>query len=210
MGKTTFIQDFIKSWPMYKTSEKSYTDAIKSSGLPYNENGSEKSQKVILDFLVDQAISYSKDENVILDRCVLDNLAYTTWLNLKGKVSDEFLEETRLITKETLKMYDILFFLPISKYNNIPLEDNGIRSTDPIYREEIDNIFKAFQQSYLKSDGKIFPTFDCPAMIELYGNREERIKLTSLYITKDGKIYGENESMISDIHLPAEKKLYLP
>ena len=210
LGKTTYIQDFLKEWPMYKTSEKTYRDAIKEKGLVINEEGSEESQRIILNVLVDQAIEYSKEDNVILDRCVLDNLAYTSWLALNDKVSEKFLDETRLIVRETLKLYDILFFFPISKFNNIPLEHDGLRSTDPQYREEIDILFKVFQSSYMSGDGRIFPSEECPALIELYGSREERIKLTSLYITPEGKPYGDDQSLVSDIMMPPEKQIIVP
>jgi GTPase SAR1 family protein len=91
IGKTTYISDFLKKWPMYKQPDKTYRDEIKDKNLKCNEDGDEESQRIILDCLVDQAISYSKDEFVILDRSVLDNLAYTSWLNLYNKVSDSFL-----------------------------------------------------------------------------------------------------------------------
>ena len=210
LGKTTYIQDFLKEWPMYKTPEKTYRDVIKEKGLVINESGTEESQKIILDVLVDQAIEYSKDDNVILDRCVLDNLAYTTWLSLTDKVSEKFLEETKDIVRETLKLYDVIFFFPISKFNNIPLVADGLRSVDPQYREEIDFIFKLFQQSYLKSDGRVFPKDECPALIELYGSREERIKLTSLYINPEGNPYADDQSLMSDIAMPPEKQIIVP
>lgn len=210
MGKSTYISDFLKEWPMYKTPEKSYRDVIKEKNLVINENGTEENQRIILNALVDQAIEFSKNDNVILDRCVLDNLAYTSWLNLNGKVSDKFVDETRLIVRETLKMYDLLFFFPISKFNNVPMEKDGLRSIDPIYREEIDILFKVFQTSYLSGDGRVFPSSECPAMIELFGSREERIKLTSLYINKDGKPFGEDQSLMSEIEMPPEKKIFVP
>ena len=202
MGKSTYIKDFLKEWPMYKTPEKTYRDVIKEKGLVINELGNEESQRIILNVLVDQAIEYSKEDNVILDRCVLDNLAYTSWLNLNDKVSDKFLDETRLIVRETLKMYDILLFTPISKFNNIDIVSDGLRSVNPVYREEIDILFKAFQTSYLSGDGRIFPKEDCPAFIEIYGTPLERIKLTSLYIDKNGKPYGDDKSLINDIVVP--------
>ena len=202
MGKSTYIKDFLKEWPMYKTPEKTYRDVIKEKGLVINELGNEESQRIILNVLVDQAIEYSKEDNVILDRCVLDNLAYTSWLNLNDKVSDKFLDETRLIVRETLKMYDILLFKPISKFNNIDIVSDGLRSVNPVYREEIDILFKAFQTSYLSGDGRIFPKEDCPAFIEIYGTPLERIKLTSLYIDKNGKPYGDDKSLINDIVVP--------
>jgi predicted ATPase len=206
-GKSTYISDFLKNWNMYKTTEKSYRDIIKEKKLSINENGNEESQKIILDILVDQAIDFSKDDNVIYDRCVLDNLAYTFWLNANGKVSDEFLEKTRTIVHETLKLYDILFFFPISKFSKIELTESENRSINVEYRDEIDQIFKAFQQSYLSGDGKIFPTIESPAFIEIYGTPEQRIEMTKLYINTNGNIYGEEDSLISDLYLPPEKQI---
>ena len=63
-------------------------------------------------------------------------------------------------------------------------------------------MFKAFQTSYLSGDGRIFPKEDCPAFIEIYGTPLERIKLTSLYIDKNGKPYGDDKSLINDIVVP--------
>lgn len=195
-GKSTFIEDFLKKWTMYETFEKSYRSLIKEDNVTHSENGTEESQKRILDSLVDQAIEATKKEFVILDRCVLDNLAYSTWLNLNDKVSDKFLDESRILVRETLKLFDIIFFIPITKFSNIPIEDNSVRSVNPVYREEIDNIFKVFGESYHRGDGRIFPKGDSPPFIEVFGNREERIKLTELYIRDDGNCYGEEQSLI--------------
>jgi predicted ATPase len=209
-GKSTYVSDFLKNWSMYKTTEKTYRDIIKEKNLNINETGDEESQKIILDILVDQAISFSKDDNVILDRCVLDNLAYTVWLNLNGKVSDEFVEKTRTIVHETMRMYDIIFFFPLTKQSPVKIVEDGLRSTSEEYREQIDGIFKIFQQSYLNGDGKIFPKNDCPALIEMFGTPDQRIKLTELYINKEGNIYGDDESLMSDIYMPPEKEIIVP
>jgi hypothetical protein len=131
-------------------------------------------------------------------------------LNLNGKASDEFVDKTRTIVHETLRMYDIIFFFPLTKQNPIDIVNDGLRSTNAQYREEIDSIFKIFQQTYIKSDGKIFPKDDCPAFIEIYGTPEQRIKLTELYITKEGKAYGDEDSLMSDIYMPPEKEIIVP
>jgi GTPase SAR1 family protein len=202
MGKSTYIRDFIKKWPMYTTPDKSYRDVLKEKNLPHSTNSTEETQKEILNFLVDQAISYSKEDNVILDRCVLDCLAYSSWLNLKGNLSDELLDQQRIIVRETLKVYDILFFIPITKAAKVEMEDDGFRDTDPIFREEIDTIFKAFEASYLKGDGRIFPKDDTPPIIEIFGSPEERIKMTEFYIKEDGKGYGEEDNLLNKV-IPA-------
>jgi hypothetical protein len=201
-GKTTYVSDFLKKWTMYETPTKSYRELIENKKIPHSKNGTEESQKQILDYLIDQAIENSNKEFVISDRCVLDNLAYTSWLNINGKVSDKFLEQTRTLTKETLKLYDIIFFVPLTKLSEVKLEENSIRDIDPVYREEIDHIFKAFHQSYTQGDGRVFAVDDSPAMIEIYGNKETRIKMTELYIKDDGKPFADEESLISDI-IPA-------
>lgn len=200
VGKTTYINDFLKNWSMYETPQSSYRNILKEKNLSHSSNGTEESQKLILNYLVDQAIEYSKKDSVILDRCVLDNFVYTSWLYLNNKVSEKFLEECRILTRETLKLYDIIFFIPITKVAPVNLVKDDLRDEDPVYREEIDNIFKTYMSSYLKSEGKVFPSEDCPAVIEIFGNPQERIKLTELYLTSEGKPYGEDQSLISDLY----------
>lgn len=195
-GKSTYIKDFLAKWTMYESPNNSYRNILKEKNLEHSKKGTEESQKIILDNLVDQAIESSKKDFVILDRCVLDNLAYSSWLNLNGKVSEKFLDESRILVRETLKLFDIIFFLPITKTSPIEIENNNSREIDPTYREEIDTIFKAFQESFHRGDGRIFPKGDSPPIIEIFGNKEERIKLTELYIRQDGKCFDEEESLI--------------
>ena len=120
-------------------------------------------------------------------------------------MSDKLLDQQRILVRESLRLYDILFFLPITKVSPVDIKDDGFRDVDPIFREEIDFIFKAFQETYHKGDGRIFPKDDSPAVIEIYGNPEERIAMTKFYITEDGKGYGEDQSLLNEI-LPASEQ----
>lgn len=199
VGKSTFIKDFIKNWPNYVTPEKSYRDILKEKNLPHSKETTEETQKVIMDFLAEQAVEMSKNDFVIADRCVLDCLAYSAWLNINGKLSDKLLDEQRILTRETLRLFDIIFFVPLTKAATIEIENDGFRETDPVFRDEIDNIFKAFGQSYNQGDGRIFPKDDSPAWIEIFGSREERIKIVELYLDKDGKPYGDDQSLLSSV-----------
>jgi GTPase SAR1 family protein len=212
-GKTTYIQDFLKNWPTYKLCPKPrYSELIKEKNLKLNEDGTEESQRIILNSLADQVIYTPKTENTIFDRSVLDNLVYTMWLNEKGKVSDAFVRETIKIVKETLVFYDILFFLPISKQSPIPFELGENRSNDPTYREEIDNIFKALVMQYSIGDKTYFP-FDhelgSPAVIDIFGNREERIALTKMYIQEDGSAYSEKDTLLTIDSEPDPEKPHI-
>lgn len=198
-GKTTFIKDFLKKWPMYKTPDKTYREILKEKNLPHSKNSTETTQALIMNFLVDQITEYSKEEFVIFDRSVLDCLAYTSWLHLNGQVSENFMDQQRIMVNHALKLYDVMFFIPLTKAAKIDIENDGFREVDPIFREEIDFIFKAFQTAYHKHDGSVFPKEDCPAVIEIFGTPEERIKMAEFYISENGKPYGEEDSMMNQI-----------
>lgn len=199
IGKTTFIQDFIKNWNTYTSQDISYRDLIKEKNLDVNQQGNKESQKIILDSLCDAVINTPEDSNVLFDRTVLDNLVYTLWLNAHGKVDNSFVKETIDIVRETMIFYDVLFFMPITKHSPIVFESAENRSEDKSFREEIDFIFKSLAQRYNTQDKTYFP-FDhklgCPALVEIFGNREERIQLTKMYINPDGNPFGEDESLL--------------
>lgn len=199
-GKTTFIEDFIKQWPMYnRCSKPYYTTLVKEKGITLNESGSEESQEAIMNSLIDQVMPGTKRDNIIYDRSVLDNLMYTLWMNGKGVVSDEFVKKCIPIIKESLTFYDILFFLPITKHSPIPIEEKDHRSNSQEFRSEADNIMKALVFQYNQGNKTYFP-FDtklgCPAIVEIFGNREERIELAKMYIQPDGGQYSEKDSLL--------------
>jgi thymidylate kinase len=197
-GKSTLIKEFREKWPMYKQPEKTYRDLIKEKKVKNNKNGTKESQKAILDALVDEIIlaSATEEKHIVFDRCVIDNIAYTLWLNEKGKVSDEFVMDSRQVAIETVKMYDIIFYLPLRE--EIKIEKRKGRDIDPVYRQEIDNIFKALVTSYERNSGTFFPIRDCPAVITLEGPPDLRCEQIRLYLKDTGVPYGEEDgSLIS-------------
>ena len=78
-GKTTLIKDFLEQWPNYTTPKKSYRDIIKENKLDDSSKTNKKTQKNILDFMIKEQKKYRSSDNVIFDRCPLDNLVYSMW-----------------------------------------------------------------------------------------------------------------------------------
>jgi thymidylate kinase len=192
-GKSTLIKQFLERWPMYKEPKGDYRKLIKKKKLDLNQNGNQESQRAILNALIDQAqeVSASEEKHIVFDRCIVDNIVYSLWLNAKGKVSDEFIIDSKLLMHQSLKYYDILFYLPLRQ--EIKIEERANRDVDPVYREEIDNIFRALVTSYERNQGIFFPTKDCPAVIALEGPPDLRIEQINLYVKEDGNMYGEDE-----------------
>lgn len=196
VGKSTFISDLLKKWPMYSSPGHSCSKLVQDNKLSHSKESSEDTQQKILDYLTDNVMKYERKDNVIFDRCPVDNLVYTMWLNIKGKVSDSFLEKTINIVRESTRFLDIIFFIPLTKVAPIPIVDNGVRDVDDTFREEIDNIFKAIINTYYKQTGAVFIKDDSPAIIEIFGTPEQRIALASMYLNESGDIYGEDQSLI--------------
>jgi hypothetical protein len=195
-GKSTLVDQFLKRWPMYKLPDLSYRKKLKTGKLKGNEEGTEESQKAILNAIIDDAQKAIVEGNefLVFDRCVIDNIAYSLWLNDRGKVSDEFIIDSRLIAIEAVKMFDIVFYLPLRE--EIKIVPRKGRATDPVYRQEIDNIFRALVGTYEKNLGIFFPKSDCPAVITLDGPPDLRIEQIPLYIKPNGKFYGEEDGSL--------------
>jgi hypothetical protein len=205
-GKTTLVDVFKKMWPMYKSPEKTYRDIIKEKNVPVNEQGTLEGQKIIQDALAEQALLTSTEKYSISDRIILDNLVYSLWLADKGKlgndtVTGDFITKSILLTRETLKFYDVIFYLPLNP--NIVIEDINDqrlvkRSIDPSYRIEIDELFQSCYEMYKTGNGVVFPTTDCPAVIELTGDLDDKIKTIKEYINDNGDLFETEKSVLSE------------
>lgn len=192
-GKSHLIQEFLNKWSTYKTPEKTYRDIIKSRNIKINQEGDEESQKAILNALIDE-VQQAKGDFLIFDRCVIDNMAYTLWLNAHDKVSNKFVMDTKFLTHQTLKLFDMIFYVPVRP--EIELQEKETRDSDPKFREEIDNIFRALISSYEKGTGAFFPLEDCPAIITLEGPPDLRKDQIGLYIKDNGMPFSEEDGSL--------------
>lgn len=200
IGKTTFINDFIKKYPMYKISETSYRDLLDEKNIKLNKEGNQESQEIIRDYMADQIFKYNKNSNVIFDRCILDNLIYSIYLNDKDptNVTDAFIHKSLQICREVCKFYDIIFFLPITKLNNISLVPRKNREIDEEYRNQIDLLFKAAVHTYRQGKSVFFDMNDTPAIIEIFGSPEERMAMVEMYLDpKTGDIWDEEHNLLA-------------
>lgn len=194
VGKSTFINDFLKNWAdIYTKPEKSYRDVITEKGLLHSKQTTKETQQAILDFMAEQHMKYTKTDNVIFDRCPVDNLVYSihSYDKNSSDIDDKFIEQSIPLVKESMRFVDLLFYIPRDK--SIPIKEDGFRETDEQYIDEIDNLFKQVEL-YSRQDGSVFFHHDDkPAVISLTGDPKERIRQASLYITESGDEYGEED-----------------
>jgi len=196
-GKSTFVKDFIEYFPKYSTPEKTYRDMIKEKGYTHSQETTKDTQWDILNFMIDEQMKYTREDYVIFDRCPLDNIAYSIWACAKqdSDIDTEFVEKCMPLVKESMKFLDIIFFTPITKVAKVELENNNERDVDPVFVEEIDHLLKAIKKDWDQNhDSKFFEHDDRPAMIDIFGNPNERIQISKLYLDADGDCMGETDS----------------
>lgn len=107
-------------------------------GVDINEEGDDITQYLIVSEHIKNYLKY-KNKNAVLDRCIIDGYVYTTYLYNIGKVSLEQLEVTKQICYKLLEKgyLDIVFYT----CPDLPLEDDGIRSIDTNFRDQIVSLF---------------------------------------------------------------------
>ena len=195
-GKTTLLDAFLDNWDMYETPEVTYRGFIKDK--KHSMDTSQETQWSILNYMIDEIEKYGPKDHVIFDRCPLDNLVYTMWAFHKGvgDIDELFVEKCIPIVRESMKMLDIIFIVPITNVAQEDIEDDGERETDAEYISEIDNFFKAMYTNWSKEDERFFPKEDRAALIEIFGSTEERIKMLEFYVNENGNMFGEDETLV--------------
>ena len=113
--------------------------------------------------------------NVIFDRSPVDYIAYSQYTADHGTtdIDDEFVKMMIQSARDSLANLDLIVFIPISEQWPIEMEDDGIRPIDIAYRDEVDAVFK---QIYRDQRFDLMPRSDGPALLELWGSRQERLQ----------------------------------
>jgi len=194
-GKSTTLNAFLKRWPTYKLPQPTYRSLIQENN--HSKKTDKKLQKAILDFMLNQQKQFTAHDKVVYDRCGLDNIVYTLWCHEKNKkgFNRQFVDDCIEVVRESMRHLDIIFLSTRDLMG--PIEDNNTRETDPSFITETDNIFKAIQTQLTTTGSPFFPPNDSPALIELTGTTEERMGQIAMYVTVDGDMYGEEQSLVN-------------
>ena len=177
IGKSTLIEDFIKKYPNYRCEIEPYYQLQDEQSMELSLEPSLDRLLKQLDYSIHQLNECKNETNVIFDRCPLDFLAYAMctldqdFIDIyDSEVSERFAE-----IKEALNYLDLIVFLPIAKENSIEYTEEN-----PAYRRAADQCFKKF---YRDDSYDIFPRYNHPKIIELFGDRITRLKNLESYLS---------------------------
>ena len=184
-GKTTLLKSFLYTWTGYTTPDRTYRNMLEEEKLPHSSNLTTTTQESILNFMIDQIQSTSKDETIAFDRCPLDAIAYSMWGHEKGVegFTKELVTKQIKLMRESMRSLDIIFLCRFDPGQVV--QDDGFRDTDKDFIVEVDNIFYSLYRQYTEHPEAdiFFPKGDSPCIILLPDKGQERIDLIGQYIT---------------------------
>lgn len=142
-GKTTVYELLKNKLPKYEFINES-TRTVASYGFPINENGTDATQLAISSFHLEALL---KPYNLVLDRCYMDVMVYTCFMDGIDMGTHQFIQDTWSRVKGEYTHY---IYFPI-EFESV---DDGVRSVNEDWRKRIDERFK----SELDSIGKAYLT----------------------------------------------------
>ena len=180
MGKSTMINDFIKSHPDYHHQVEAYFRLQTDYGVEFPATAQPTLECILmeLDYSIECLNQCAKKTHILFDRCPIDFIAYAMCIldqdNLD--INDNEIADRFPLVKMVLRNLDLIVFLPITKAHLIHVEDG---EEDIIFRKAVDRCFKKLYRDEICD---IFPGYQQPRIIELWGDRQTRIKKLETYL----------------------------
>lgn len=147
VGKTTVYELLKKELPEFSFINES-TRTVGKYGFPINEEGTSETQLAISSFHLEALL---EPGDVILDRCYLDLLVYSTYMDNLSNSAYNYILDTWI---RVMNQYTHYIYFPI-EFTSV---DDGVRSTNEEWRSKIDNHFRTALESRKKMEGKDYLT----------------------------------------------------
>lgn len=163
-GKTTIMNALPVSFNKIQGITR---QVIQSNNLLINEESNEITQRCIFDAYIRK---FTDTDEFISERSLIDVVAYTTYLYRHKRISKKFLRTQERLLKNFIERFPecIYFYLPIT----FDIQDDGVRSTNKEFQQEIDEIILS-----------LLNTYKC-SYFKLYNNSTERAEFINFYIQK--------------------------
>jgi len=137
-GKTTLLNHLVDKNP-YVTFVEEVTRRVKRLyDVPINEDGGDVTQFLIMADHLQNLFSKDKEDVTVFDRCAVDGVVYTRWLQLQGMVSDDVYRACCKVYDIVIDQYDVIFY---TDPTDVELIDDGERSIDVGFRNDIIKLF---------------------------------------------------------------------
>lgn len=169
-GKTTLLNKCKEEYKDYKFVDEVTRYVRKTYDVKINEIGGTETQLYILAEHIKNHLK--SDENLMLDRCILDGYVYTKYQVVNGKVSEQVLHAFNSVFGLLIDRLDYIFYTDPS---DVKLVDDGERSVDYKFRDDIIELFESLITHKMSPKNR-------EKVVRLSGTVEERIKTIKTYL----------------------------
>jgi len=169
-GKTTLLNKCKDVHKDYKFVDEVTRYVRRTYDVKINEIGGTETQLYILAEHIKNHLR--ADENLILDRCILDGYVYTKYQVNQGKVSHSVLDAFNGVYNVLMDKLDYIFYTDPS---DVKLIDDGERSTDFKFRDNIIELFEDLITYKMASKNK-------EKIVRLKGTVERRMQTIEKYL----------------------------
>jgi predicted ATPase len=139
----------------------------RTHGVNINEQGDDDTQLLIMNQHHVNTLNHKKSDNntmCLMDRCAMDGYVYSYYLHSHGRITDNTMNIVRYMYQYLLKDLSVVFYTDPA---DVSLHDDGERSVDVEFRNEIINIY----------DEVLYSLIDGPQIVVLSGDVESRMAL---------------------------------
>ena len=169
-GKTTLLNKCKEVYKDYKFVDEVTRYVRRTYDVKINEIGGTETQLYILAEHIKNHLR--TDENLILDRCILDGYVYTKYQVIQGKVSHSVLEAFNGVYNALMDKLDYIFYTDPS---DVKLVDDGERSTDFKFRDDIIDLFEDIINYKMSPKNR-------EKIVRLKGSVEKRMQTIEKYL----------------------------
>ena len=169
-GKTTLLNKCKEVYKDYKFVDEVTRYVRRTYDVKINEIGGTETQLYILAEHIKNHLK--PDENLMLDRCILDGYVYTKYQVVNGKVSEQVLHAFNGVYSVLIDKLDYIFY---TDQSDVKLVDDVERSVDFKFRDDIIDIFETLITYKMSPKNR-------EKVIRLKGSVEERMKTIDTYL----------------------------
>ena len=169
-GKTTLLNNCKEIYKDYKFVDEVTRYVRRTYDVKINEIGGTETQLYILAEHIKNHLKL--DENLMLDRCILDGYVYTKYQVNQGKVSEQVLHAFNGVFSVLIDKLDYIFYTDPS---DVKLVDDGERSVDYKFRDDIIDIFEDLITYKMSPKNR-------EKVIRLKGSVEKRMQIIEKYL----------------------------
>jgi hypothetical protein len=163
-GKTTLVEDFVAAHPEYAHVPEPF-ESLSEAGVVFSDPPTVSDYLEQLEHSIETLHAHETEENVILDRCPLDFVAYLSVLGRRAGSQPFEAASVLEDVADAIDVLDLIIFLPLP-------QDGAMEAEHPALQRAVDRELRTI----LRDDGLSLFGSGKARLITLRGTPPERLR----------------------------------